>query len=263
MSIVSEDEGYVRLRQICLATDDLDEAEGHLRALLDLEVSHRDERVERHGLVNFVTPIGSSFLEVVAPTQEWTRVGRFLERGSGAYMAIFDCAELQRWAGRVEAAGVRIAQRREYPNYAHIQLHPKDMGATLVEINHSAGGDSLDGRYDPGGEDWQDFVRRRKVDSLLGIEIATADVAGRAAIWGRVLGRQARPESGSATRIDLDYGFVRFRPTVENEIEQLSTLYATAHAPEEIIAMAGDRGLPVREGAFRLGGVWFALHPVL
>lgn len=81
---------YLRLRQICLAAATLEPAVRAIEQVLGLAVCYRDPNVARFGLENAVFPIGTSFLEVVAPTRPDTAAGRFLERsaGRGAYMVI-------------------------------------------------------------------------------------------------------------------------------------------------------------------------------
>lgn len=256
---ISEARDYVRLRQICLAAEAAEPVESALRAVFGLEVSIRDERVARHGLVNFVMPLGTSFIELVAPTREGTAVGRFLERGGGGYMAIFDCSDLEAWHGRVVDAGVRVVQRRVYGPYENMHLHPRDTGAAMIELHHNEGGDALDGHYDPGGENWQDFVRCDIARDLLGIDIETPDPAARAALWGRILGRAPVP-AGDALRIGLDYGFIDFRAPEAGGLEQLSRLHVSVIDPASVLEAARRHGLPVADGAFRLAGVWFRLH---
>src|SRR6266542_4286357 len=83
---------YLRLRQICLATRELEPVVDDIRAILGVEICYRDSGVAKYGLVNALLPIGTSFLEVVAPVEPNTAAGRFLDRsgGHGGYMAIFD-----------------------------------------------------------------------------------------------------------------------------------------------------------------------------
>ena len=65
---------YLRLRQICLVARALEPAIADLAEIFGLEVCYRDGNVGRYGLVNALLPIGSAFLEVVAPTREGTAV---------------------------------------------------------------------------------------------------------------------------------------------------------------------------------------------
>src|SRR6266536_2167515 len=89
---------YLRLRQMCLATRELEPVVDDIRAILGVEICYRDSGVAKYGLVNALLPIGTSFLEVVAPIEPNTAAGRFLDRsgGHGGYMAIFDCSDPER-----------------------------------------------------------------------------------------------------------------------------------------------------------------------
>ena len=121
---------FLRLRQLCLVARDLEPVVDDLAAVFALQVCHRDPLVGHFGLRNAVLPIGTGFLEVVAPLTEGTAAGRRLERraGDGGYMVILDTDELSRWRTRVAGAGVRIAADLAHGDYAGLQLHPRDVG---------------------------------------------------------------------------------------------------------------------------------------
>ena len=70
----------LRLRQICLAAPRLEPVVDDLRAIFDLQVCHRDPGLAAYGLENALLPVGSDFIEVVAPIQADTAAGRFIER---------------------------------------------------------------------------------------------------------------------------------------------------------------------------------------
>ena len=62
----------MRLRQIALMTDDLEKTTSQLTDLLEAEVCFRDPGVALFGLRNVLIPLGSDFLEVLAPEKEDT-----------------------------------------------------------------------------------------------------------------------------------------------------------------------------------------------
>ena len=82
---------YLLLRQICLAAPSLAPVIADIEAIFGVAVCYRDGNVAKYGLENALIPIGTGFLEVVAPTKDETAAGRFIERtrGHGGYMAIF------------------------------------------------------------------------------------------------------------------------------------------------------------------------------
>ena len=61
---------WLRLRQICLVARELKPHLEDLREVLGIEVCHVDPGVGTFGLENSLMPIGSQFLEIVAPVRE-------------------------------------------------------------------------------------------------------------------------------------------------------------------------------------------------
>ncbi len=146
------------------------------------------------GLINALLPVGPSFLEVVAPTRSGTAAGRYLERrgGDGGYMVIVDCDDIERRRRHVETIGVRVANPLRYEDYTGLQLHPRDTGGAMLELNHTEGGERLDGPYHPAGPHWQDFIRRDTTRALLAAELQSADPAALAARWAGDPGARSR-----------------------------------------------------------------------
>ena len=63
----------ITLRQICLVAEKLQPALDDLKAALGIEVCYVDPHVEIFGLENSLLPVGTGFIEVVAPVVE--RIG--------------------------------------------------------------------------------------------------------------------------------------------------------------------------------------------
>ena len=57
----------MRLRQIAVASYNLNECERIINKELNVNTAYRDEEVEQYGLNNIVYPIGGEFLEVEYP----------------------------------------------------------------------------------------------------------------------------------------------------------------------------------------------------
>src|SRR5260370_40353195 len=74
---------YLRLRRIGRVGRKLEPVTADMRAILGLDVCYRDSGVAKYGLVNALLPIGTSFLEVLAPVGPTTAPGRFLEPSVG------------------------------------------------------------------------------------------------------------------------------------------------------------------------------------
>ena len=70
----------MRLRQIAIASYNLNEAERIINKELKIRTAYRDEEVEKYGLNNIVCPLGGEFLEVVSPWQGILRIRMHLPR---------------------------------------------------------------------------------------------------------------------------------------------------------------------------------------
>ena len=73
----------MRLRQIALVTTELKQTEKEICEKLDLEVCYRDPGLSHFGLRHGLYAIGDQILEVVAPKQNGTTAGRFIEQRGG------------------------------------------------------------------------------------------------------------------------------------------------------------------------------------
>src|SRR6185312_14507856 len=167
----------LRIRQIALVAEQLEPVLDDLRAVLGIDVCYRDPGVARFGLENALLPVGNQFLEVVAPTEEGTAGGRYLERrgGDGGYMVITQCDDHAPRRKRVEELGIRIVTQFEVPgHFRNMQLHPKDTGGSFFEIDQEVGehANDEDGPWDPaGGADWKAGQRLDVVTGITAAEI--------------------------------------------------------------------------------------------
>jgi hypothetical protein len=255
---------YLRLRQICLVARELEPVVGDIRAILGLEICYRDSGVAKYGLVNALVPIGTSFLEVVAPVEPNTAAERFLERsgGHGGYMATFDCSDPERRRRHAEGMGIRVANVIEYEDYLGIQLHPRDCRAAMIELNHTRGGDDLTGAYHPAGPDWRAAVRTDQTKALIETEIETPVPEELARHWGRILELPVRGGARDA-RIELAHGgAIRFVEAPDGKTECLGGLRIAMSDVRRACAAAVARGCTVENNSFHLAGVHFRLQRV-
>jgi hypothetical protein len=229
----------LRLRQICLVAPTLEPAIGALCDALDTTVFYRDPNVAKYGLENAVMPIGNTFLEVVAPTQDGTAAGRYLARrnGEGGYMIILDTDDIAPWIGHVASVGVRVAADLDYPGaYRGLQLHPRDTGGCLLEINWSHGAEN--GAYHPAGPDWRGGPA---MPAIVGASIQSDDPAALAERWSAILRRPARNNV-----IALDRSTIQFVPLTDGRGEGLASIE---------IRKPPSRDLAPNESVIGLGGV--------
>ena len=127
----------MRLRQIALASTDLDKATHGLAEVFGLKVAFNDPGIHHYGLKNAVLPAGTGFLEVVQPIAEGASAGRFLSRrgGDAGYMIILQDADAEAQRARVSALGVRVVDDIDTPAYRASHFHPADFGGMLVSID--------------------------------------------------------------------------------------------------------------------------------
>ena len=225
--------GYLRLRQICLVGADLAAEAARIRASLGLVECYRDPNVAKYGLENVLFPVGTSFIEIVAPTRPGTTAGRFLERHGGrhGYMIILDCDDPERRQAHAASLGVRTANLIKHGDYLGVQLHPKDTGAAMIEFNRTTGGEDPMGPYAPAGPDWQRAIRTDVTRSLLSVEIECPDPNDLARRWSEIL---ERPVDGECC-IALDSGSIVFlKGGVPEPVFAGAVLEATASATVDL-----------------------------
>src|SRR3954453_14462533 len=118
----------LRLRQLALVAADLDPVVDDLKSLFGVEVAFNDPSVASFGLKNAVMPVGHQFVEVVAPIQENTAGGRYLDgrKGDAGYMVILQTDDHPPYKQRVDDLGVRKVAEADEKNYSIMQLHPAD-----------------------------------------------------------------------------------------------------------------------------------------
>ncbi|HVZ09936.1 VOC family protein [Rhodopila sp.] len=245
----------LRLRQICLVAPALQPDVETLCRILGTRVSYVDPGVGKYGLVNALMPFGNSFLEVVAPTRDDTAAGRYLDRrgGAGGYMVILETDAIEPWLHHLPSVGVRIANDLDDGGaYRGLQLHPRDTGGTLLEINHTDGG-GWDGRYHPAGPDWTG-VPDTGTDRIIAAELQSADPPRLAERWATILRRPLRHEAAVPT-IDLDPGRLRFVAATDGRGEGLGGIDLQRPDRQAVQAAARREAIPVVDGALMLCGI--------
>ena len=203
----------MRLRQVALVTHDLAPVEAGIAEELGLELCYRDPDVEVFGLRNALFPIGDKILEVVSPMRDDTSAGRHLAKrnGDGGYMVILQVEDLAAIESRIQNHGVRVVFTATRPGITGLHLHPKDIGAAILSIDHD---DRWDG-WGWAGPDWRDHVATGVVTDLLGVAMQSQQPAVTAERWAAVLGREVI-DSGDQHHIQLDEGVLRFVPPADD-----------------------------------------------
>ncbi|OWU81716.1 hypothetical protein ATO6_23545 [Oceanicola sp. 22II-s10i] len=253
----------IHLRQICLVAGELAPVMDDLRAVLGVEGGHIDPGVGKYGLENTLLTIGTQFLEVVAPVQDGTAAGRYIDRrgGDGGYMVICQCESLEEQTAlraRAKAAGVREAHVSDRGDWNIMQLHPGDLKAAFLEADWDTECD-VTGRWMPaGGTGWQDEPKGAAL-AMTAAELQSDDPAGLAALWGRVLG--VAVSEGDVPEVRLANFTLRFVPPGDDRGPGLSALDVVVEDPARGIAMAARRGLPVSGSDVVVCGTTLRLIP--
>jgi hypothetical protein len=238
----------MRFRQVAFVADPLGPAVEEVRAVLGLDVCFEDPGVAKWGLVNALFPIGTDFLEIVAPAQPGTSAGRYLQRrgGNGGYMAIFQSPDARVERERAAALGVAFVHSADRPGPYHAtQFHPKDLGGVLVSVESCGEPDvyrNPAGPWYPAGRAWEPHVRLERVRRLLAVEVQAADPAAMAARWSEVLGVGVTHVSDVAT-LAFENLPVRFVAASGGRGTGVSALDIECVDRSDILAAAEARGL--------------------
>ncbi len=246
---------WLRLRQIALVAEKLAPVEKDLCDVLGIAVCYRDPGVAHFGLENALMPIGNQLLEVVAPIQENTAGGRYLQRrgGDGGYMVITQCDDHMPRRTRVDELGVRIAYKFDREDYRCMQLHPKDTGATFFEIDEQLGegAHDADGPWEPAGPNWQRAKQTGRVAGIVAAELQCDDPTAVAAKWGNIAELPVSPKN----TIELDNAVLRFVPCTDGRPEGLGGIDVTCTDKSAVLAAAEAIGAKQGEAQLMLCGM--------
>ena len=251
---------HLHLRQICLVAPALEPAVRALEQVFGLAVCYRDPLVAHYGLENALFPIGTSFLEVVAPIRPDTAAGRFLERsqGRGAYMVIFDCSDPDRRAARAQSLGVRIASTHTQGTFHGFQLHPKDCRAAMLEFDRTDGADDPMGPYGPaGGTGWTGAIRREITRELARVRVESPEPDDLARHWSQLLEVPATDRRIRTAPVDIEVA-----EAVPGAREAVTALVLDVVDPDRVRAAARDHGLQFDGGEPIVCGVRLELRAV-
>jgi hypothetical protein len=253
----------IQLRQICLVANDIETVVDNLRNILGINSCYVDPGVGKFGLENNLMPVGRNFLEVVAPTQQNTAGGRYLDRrgGDGGYMVITQIdtyEEHQRLRQRAIDNGVRVAHEHESEQWTLTQLHPGDLKAAFLELEYDANED-FDGRWNPvGGTGWEHHVRQDVTLDFIGVELQADDPTELANLWGQCADTPVQYDSTGNPTIAFNNATLRFVPVTDGRGPGLGGLDIAVTDREHILREAKARKAYVNDGQVNICGTrWY------
>ncbi|HVR69881.1 MAG TPA: methylmalonyl-CoA epimerase [Vicinamibacteria bacterium] len=131
----------LKVDHLGIAVPDLEEAVRAYRALgFEVESVHDvpTEKVRAAFL-----PVGESRLELLAPTDPVSAIGRFLEKRSGLHHVCLLVEDLEQALAELKAAGVELIDERPRPGAGGSRvafLHPRAAAGVLLELKQAGPG---------------------------------------------------------------------------------------------------------------------------
>lgn len=236
---------WLRMRQIAGVAQELKPVEDDLVDVLGIEVCYRDPGIDYFGLENALFPIGNQLLEVVAPIQDNTAGGRYLDRrgGDGGYMVITQCDDHPPRRKRVEELGVRLVHDTQSSEFINMQLHPRDTGGTFFEIDQQLGEGALDrdGPWHPAGPDWKAGQRLDRVTGITAAEVQCDDPEAVATKWAEIAETDLDFSDGVFT-LPMENANVRFVSCADGRPEGLGGIDLEVVDRDTILEAADRRG---------------------
>lgn len=251
----------LKLRQICLVAYELQPVVEDLKAIFGLAVGHVDAGVGVFGLENAILPVGNSFLEVVAPVQSNTAAERYLKRrhGNGGYMVITQCNDLAPRQKRVKDLGIRLIHGMDYDGFQGMQLHPRDTGGAIFEIDWNEGFEIPDGPWWPAGNNWKPSKRSEVISHFLGVELQSDDPLKLAQRWSEIAEIALETDESGHPTLALQNATLRFVKDTDGRGEGLGGIDLKVVDKDHILRYAQQQGCSVEGNCVNVCGVRFGL----
>lgn len=254
----------IQLRQIALVARELEPVLEDLTDIFGINRCYIDPGVGVFGLENTLMPVGRNFLEVVAPVEENTAGGRYLDRrnGDAGYMVITQADSKQSQQQIRQNAldnGVRVAHETQRGEWNLCQLHPGDLKAAFLEVETDEYND-FEGYWHPvGGTGWEDKVKQDVTVDIVGVELQSPDPVGLAELWGKVAGLPVE-RRGEELVMDLNNAAIRFVAEQDGRGPGLGGLDIQVADRQHILDRARDRGCYVDDDQVYVCGTRWYLH---
>jgi methylmalonyl-CoA/ethylmalonyl-CoA epimerase len=133
---------FSRIDHVGVAVEELEPALELYRDRFELVASHR-EVVEEQGVEAVLLDTGENHVELLAPLNADTPVGRFLQRnGPGLHHVAYQVTDIERTLGALKAAGLELIDEQPRTGIRGSRvafLHPRATAGVLTEIVEPAG----------------------------------------------------------------------------------------------------------------------------
>jgi methylmalonyl-CoA/ethylmalonyl-CoA epimerase len=120
-----------------IAVRDLEAAVQHYRRTLGIEPVHR-EHIESDGVEEALFRVGTSYVQLLAPTGADSPVAKFLEkRGEGVHHVGYRVEDVAATVEHLRSEGVPMVDEKPRPGSRGTTVafaHPKGFGGVLVEL---------------------------------------------------------------------------------------------------------------------------------
>jgi methylmalonyl-CoA epimerase len=130
----------INIDHVGIAVRDLDAAIEEYRRQYRVEPTHR-EVVESQGVEEAMIPIGGSHVQLLAPLDEESPVGKFLAtRGEGVHHVAYAVLDIDEALAHLRAEGVRLIDEEPRIGGGGARIafvHPKSLVGTLIELVES------------------------------------------------------------------------------------------------------------------------------
>ena len=247
----------MRLRQLVIATSELDLLADSICDLFELNRTFSDPELIVFGLQNVLIPLGDTFLELVTPVRENTSAERFLRKrgGDGGYMVIVDSVDIEKERKRLETVEMDIVwhenRNTDGIHGQSLHLHPKQVGGAILSIDNMNPPSS----WLWAGTEWEENINKSLVSHLSGVNICSPHPDNLLSNWERALGRK---RSVDGTSIDLSGSSINFVMNTHSQSEYVSAFQIHTAQRLDLENRAASRGFVI-DNNIHLGGVDFLL----
>ena len=247
----------MRLRQLVIATSQMDLLADSICDLFELKRTFSDPELIVFGLQNVLIPLGDTFLELVTPIKENTSAERFLKKrgGDGGYMVIVDSVDLEKERKRLENDRMNIVwyENRKFESIhgQSLHLHPKQVGGAILSIDNMNPLSS----WLWAGREWEKDINKSLVSHLSGVNICSPNPDRLLSNWETALGKK---RSIGGNSIELEGSNINFVVNSQSQSEYISAFQIHTVNRSVIEKRAASRGNLINNN-IHLGGVDFLL----